>query len=152
MEKFNALCWYQKHKTESRLVHQEGTVLFLKSTSWISLVFMHFASLWVWHHYSCALLKFCSKCLLIGHNILGLLFLLHRVHKEARRMLLSHGHCTFRFPESSHGNAHRSVYKSESVFENMSKMRQLLKDQGEDLQLKPNRHMPMKYVFFKNLT
>ena len=130
MEKFNAVSQHQKHKTESRLVHQEGTILFLKSTSWISSVFMHFASLWVWHHHSSWCVKFCSKCLLIGHNIFWLLFLLHCVHKEARQMLISHHRCAFRFPESSHGNTHQSVYKSESVFENMSKMRQAKRSRG----------------------
>lgn len=100
-----SLCWHEKHKTESRLAHQEGTTFFLKSPLWISFVFMHFARLRVWHH-SYALLKSCSKCACLLQLELeafssGIVFI------QQPDECLSPHRFVFRFPKSSNGNTHR---------------------------------------------
>lgn len=108
-----SLCWHQKHKTVSRLVHQEGTTLFLKSPLWISFVFMHFVCLWVWNSYALFVLQQMSAYLL---QFLLAAFSSDIVFIRKPDECSFHHHPHFRFPKSSNGNTHTFVYKSEAFW------------------------------------
>lgn len=147
MEKFNAVSRHQKHKTESRLVHQEGTILFLKSTSWISSVFMHFASLWVWHHHS-SVLSFAASVCLSATTFFGC-FSFYIVFIKKPDKCSSLIIAVLSDSQSRPMETHISLCINQKVFLKICQKWDKLKDQGEDLQLKPNRYMPVKYVFLK---